>query len=359
MRRLPAPFRRKCGGDGIARNLCSAGKAVDASQEPPPKPQRERKDLHEGSMWVDPIAQFRSCFRCSHGAPRQGRLAPLSKGVVVLDRTKLGNSYVHALEGLDQFSHLWLVYNLHTARQRTSRTLKVSPPRLQGRRVGVFATRAPLRPSSIGLSAVCIDSVDVKAGEIRVSGVDLIDCTPILDIKPYCPEYDCFTEAATPSWMASKDEPAMEVEFSAAAEATLVRHKHRFKFYDDVADLKEALKEALRAEPAYVYANRYKAGHLYFLGFDAFLVGVLLEPEGTRATIVDVNPLKPLSAAGLYEWICACIGKDALCGATVAAAARAFDATMESIQKCYDLLEAKEMVCRKGREYWPTHPSDS
>lgn len=353
MRSLPRPWKRYQHEASNVRKRERVGKAVDPSQEPDARPSQERNDLHVGSMWIDPIAHFRSCFRCSHGAPRQGRLAPSSKGIVVLDRTRLGNSFVHALEGLDEFSHLWLVYSLHLARQRISKTLKVSPPRLQGRRIGVFATRAPLRPTSIGMSAVRIESVDARAGEIRVSGVDLIDCTPIFDIKPYCPEYDCFNEAITPSWMASTEEPILAVEFSAAAQEMLESHKHTFKFYDDTTALKAALEEALKAEPAYVFTNRYKAGNLYYLGFDAFQVGVHLDPDEKRASIVDIRPLEPLSSEGLYKWTCDCTGPSSMYGATVAAAARTFDAAMESIQRCYDSLESKGMVRREGREYWP------
>lgn len=198
-----------------------------------------------------------------------------------------------------------------------------------------------------------IESVDTRAGEIHVSGIDLIDCTPIFDIKPYCPDYDCFNDAITPSWMASTDEPILAVEFSAAAEEMLESHKHTLKFYDGVTALKAALKEALQAEPAYVFTNRYKAGNLYFLGFDAFQVGVHLDPNERRASIVQISPLETLSSDGLYKWTCECTGPGSMYGATVAAAARTFNATMESIQKCYNSLESKGLVRREGREYWP------
>lgn len=146
-------------------------------------------------MTVDIIAHIRTDLPEKFGVPRQSGLVPQLRGRIEFEPPYRNPD---ALRGLEGFSHLWLIFQFHRAvRQEWSPTVR--PPRLGGnRRMGVFATRSPFRPNAMGLSCVKLEGVyaDEKLGPvIEVSGADLVDGTPILDIKPYLPYADCHPEA--------------------------------------------------------------------------------------------------------------------------------------------------------------------
>ena len=102
-----------------------------------------------------------------------------------------------ALRGLDKFEYIWLIWDFSLNREREGWHPTVRPPRLGGNAsLGVFATRSPYRPNPFGLSSVRLVSVDFEKCVLKVSGADLVDGTPIYDIKPYIPYSDCVTDAA-------------------------------------------------------------------------------------------------------------------------------------------------------------------
>ena len=146
-------------------------------------------------MTVDVIAHIRTDLPEKFGVPRQSGLVPQLRGIIVFEPAYRNPD---ALRGLEGFSHLWLIFQFHRA-VRAEWSPTVRPPRLGGnRRMGVFATRSPFRPNAIGLSCVKLEEVrlDEKLGPVLyVSGADLVDGTPILDIKPYLPYADCHPEA--------------------------------------------------------------------------------------------------------------------------------------------------------------------
>eukprot|EP00667_Euglena_gracilis_P013087 EG_transcript_13490 len=162
-----------------------------------------------------PIGFARTCYREKHGAPRQTGLVPSAWAVVELCR---GSRFSQAVDGLEQFSHLWLVYVFDRAHDRGAdwHPYIETPRETQGARVGVFACRAPDRPNPIGISAVELERVVRVRGEpvrIYVKGMDLLDRTPILDIKPYIPYADRIDQATT-GWI--RDEvPCWPVRFEA------------------------------------------------------------------------------------------------------------------------------------------------
>lgn len=144
---------------------------------------------------IVPIATIRTGFPSKFGIPRQSGLVPELKGTVVFS-PEFRNA--DALRGLEGFSHIWLIWEFSEAiRQEWSPTVR--PPRLGGNtRMGVFATRSPFRPNPIGLSCVRLDSIDLDTPDgpvLHVSGADLMDGTPIYDIKPYIPYTDCVPDA--------------------------------------------------------------------------------------------------------------------------------------------------------------------
>lgn len=141
------------------------------------------------------IARIRSDFPEKFGIPRQSGLVPELRSKIVFE-PEFRNA--DALRGIEGFSHLWLIWQFSAA-VRDTWSPTVRPPRLGGNeRVGVFATRSPFRPNALGLSCVKLDGVQHEDGlgdVLLVSGADLMDMTPIYDIKPYLPYADAHPEA--------------------------------------------------------------------------------------------------------------------------------------------------------------------
>lgn len=140
------------------------------------------------------IGIVHSCFKEKFGIPRQPGLAPLAEAEIEILPPF---DDISAFDGLEGTSHLWLHFVFH-ANKRDEWKPKVKPPRLGGNRtLGVFATRSPTRPAPIGLSVVSYRGLRQEDGKLflRVGGVDLLDGTPVLDIKPYVPYVDCVADA--------------------------------------------------------------------------------------------------------------------------------------------------------------------
>ncbi|MCM2971889.1 tRNA (N6-threonylcarbamoyladenosine(37)-N6)-methyltransferase TrmO [Larsenimonas suaedae] len=139
------------------------------------------------STTLEPIGHIESCYPDKFGIPRQPGLAPSAKAQLVLHAPY--NDPL-AVRGLDAFSHIWVTFLFH--KSPPSWTPLVRPPRLGGNaKVGVFATRATHRPNRLGLSLVELVSIDTEGGvALTLSGHDLVDGTPVFDIKPYLPWAD-------------------------------------------------------------------------------------------------------------------------------------------------------------------------
>lgn len=149
-----------------------------------------------GLVSMRAIAHVRSDFSSKFGVPRQSGLVPALEADVVF-APEFRNP--DALRGLEGFSHLWLIWVFdRAARAQWSPTVR--PPRLGGNaRLGVFATRSPFRPNPVGLSVVELAGIEETADRgpvLHIRGADLMDGTPVLDIKPYLPYADCIPEAA-------------------------------------------------------------------------------------------------------------------------------------------------------------------
>lgn len=138
------------------------------------------------------IAHVRNAFQEKFGIPRQSGLAPSVRSEIVFTEPYRNPD---ALRGLEGFSYLWLIWEFSAAK-RESWSPTVRPPRLGGNeRVGVFASRSPFRPNPIGLSCVRLEEIRREEMVLVVSGADLMDGTPIFDIKPYLPYADAHPEA--------------------------------------------------------------------------------------------------------------------------------------------------------------------
>lgn len=159
-------------------------------------------NVHHGGM--QSIGRLDSVFRKRFGTPRQGLVVPYARARLKIDAQHYPKD---SLDGLQEYSHVWLIYlfhaNTNTARRTKEQTSavrsKVRPPRLGGKTVGLFSTRTPHRPNPIGLSLVKLDRI--VGDTLHLSSVDLVHGTPVLDIKPYLPYADSVQGAAVPQWV--------------------------------------------------------------------------------------------------------------------------------------------------------------
>lgn len=144
---------------------------------------------------MQPIATIHTDFTTKFGIPRQGRIVNEIEGLIVFNK---GFRDPLEIEGIDQFSHLWLIWEFSENKESGWKPL-VRPPRLGGnKKMGVFATRSPFRPNPIGLTCVQLQGVEYSkelGPLLHVTGPDMVDGTPIFDIKPYIPLYDSIDQA--------------------------------------------------------------------------------------------------------------------------------------------------------------------
>ena len=202
------------------------------------------------------VARIQTEFSDKFGIPRQSGLVSSLRGEIVFEpefRSK------DAVRGLEEFSHIWLLWEFSKA-SREGYALTVTPPRLGGKvRKGVFATRAPYRPNSIGLSSVKLEEIyfdEARGPVLVVSGADLLDGTPIYDIKPYLPYTDAHPEASG-SYAQEHKEDGIEVLFPEELLAKLPE------------ELRISAKDVLQQDPRAAYNK--KPDYMYgmrFAGYD-------------------------------------------------------------------------------------------
>ncbi|XP_044513450.1 tRNA (adenine(37)-N6)-methyltransferase [Gracilinanus agilis] len=142
--------------------------------------------LETGNILTEPIGYIESCFSAKNGTPRQPTICSLSRACLRI-RKSVFNNPEHSVMGLEQFSHVWILFVFHKNGHLSCKA-KVQPPRLNGTKTGIFSTRSPHRPNAIGLTLAKLDRVE--GGAIYLSGIDMINGTPVLDIKPYIADYD-------------------------------------------------------------------------------------------------------------------------------------------------------------------------
>ena len=227
-------------------------------------------------MEIKPIAHIRTDFPEKFGIPRQSGLARSLKGRIVFEPEYRNPD---ALRGLEDFSHIWLIWEFSANRSTSSWQPTVRPPRLGGNTaMGVFATRSPFRPNPLGLSCVKLDSVEFSTNEgpvINVCGADLMDGTPIYDIKPYIRYADARPEALC-GYVDSLEERSLKVVFPS-------------ELSERISDrnLISALVETLRLDPRPSYHD--DSERLYGLSFSD--VNVKFKVDSKVLTVVDVEPL--------------------------------------------------------------------
>lgn len=176
-----------------------------------------QKSVGIDPLYFKPIGFLQSCFKEKFGIPRQAGLNRYARAQIVFPNHP---QMREALRGLEDFSHLWVIFGFHAAYHEGWKPL-VRPPRLGGsKKIGVLATRSPHRPNPIGISAVKIENIQItpnsKTIEIEVSGGDFLEGSPVFDIKPYVPYADRIASAKT-GWAQNpkSEQKKIRVAFSA------------------------------------------------------------------------------------------------------------------------------------------------
>lgn len=207
----------------------------------------------------DPIGLIHTCYKQKFGIPRQAGLSPSAQARI---EVLAPYNRIEAFEDLSQSSHIWVQFVFHQ-NKRTEWKPKVKAPRLGGNKtIGVFATRSPVRPNPIGLSAVKLEGLEhtSKGLFLLISGGDFLDGTPVLDIKPYVPYCDALATAH--NHFAGEPPTLFEVQFSEEACEKLQTIA--------IPHFKELIEETLRLNPAPQYqgANAEKWYTLQLYNYD-------------------------------------------------------------------------------------------
>ncbi len=196
----------------------------------------------ENPIPITAIGWVTSVYKEKFGTPRQSGVVPIAEGTLHFYPPY---DCSDAFAGLEGFSHIWVISQFHLIQKEEFRP-KVRPPKLGGKKkVGVFASRAPYRPNRICLSAVKLEAVITVKGKVtlKVSGIDLVEGTPILDIKPYLPYADCYSDAATAYRSPSTNEreiiPENETVFSQLTEKELLLITQTLQAHPEPAYAKE------------------------------------------------------------------------------------------------------------------------
>ncbi len=209
-------------------------------------------------MKIEPVAHIENDFREKFGVPRQSGLSELPSRVVFEPKFRDRN----ALRGLEDFTHIWLIWGFSEFGGGFSPTVR--PPRLGGNaRKGVFATRSPNRPNPLGISVVRLERI-CGDGSLVVLGADLMNGTPIFDIKPYIPYADSVPEASN-GWTLSEKKPVLRVDFPDELLAKIPENK------------RAGLVEILGQDPRPQYQNASE--RVYTMAFGEFQVSFRVDGE--------------------------------------------------------------------------------
>jgi len=221
-------------------------------------------------MQLQAIGFIQTPYEEKFGTPRQPGLVREAWGVIQLvapwDRPE-------AVRGLEEFSHLWVICGFHQIPSGQAKPT-VRPPRLGGNeRIGVFASRSPFRPNPIGLSVVKLEKV--SPGVIEVSGVDIVDGSPVYDLKPYLPWAEAFPEAKA-GFAAARPEKSTRVLFAVP---------------EPPGELRGLIAATLELDPAPAYREKTAGPCEYGMRLAGHEVRWRLDPQSGTATVFEITPV--------------------------------------------------------------------
>ncbi len=220
------------------------------------------------------IGHVRSKFSDKFGIPRQSGMADLPAEIIFLPEYRNPDAF----RGLDGFSHIWILWQFSES-VRDSWSPTVRPPRLGGnKRMGVFATRSPFRPNSIGLSSVKLERIEISSNKgpvLHISGADILDGTPVFDIKPYLAFTDCHPHAAD-GFAGSYKDYQLKVDFPLELKNKLPEN------------LKTGVTDILAGDPRPSYQD--DPDRVY--GMDIADFSIKFKVDGGVLTVTDVEKLK-------------------------------------------------------------------
>lgn len=258
-----------------------------------------------------PIGVIKTVFNEKRAVPRQASLASALLSRIDIASSTFNNP-AHSLEGLENFSHLWIIYHFH--RNPNHAKAKVAPPRLGGERVGVFSTRSPHRPCPIGLSLVQLDRVEDN--KVFFLGTDMVDGTPVLDIKPYIPQYDVPVNMKEAEFLNSREAPdgeettlqdkqpagssssqpisgvtvpnwvlnssSLNVVFNTNAESQL----------QELQIEKNSIVDVLKADPRSVYLRTKYGSQIYTFRLGEHTVTCKFDDQNTTVTVLQIRDVE-------------------------------------------------------------------
>ena len=237
------------------------------------------------SLTLQPVAVIYTPYKEKFSVPRQPNLVQDGTGIVELLPPY---NQAEAVRGLEQFSHLWLIFQFDQIQQGKWHPT-VRPPRLGGnQRVGVFASRSTHRPNPLGLSKVELRHIECKNGKVllHLGAVDLVDGTPILDIKPYLAYADSEPDAIS-GFAQSEPEPLLHVEFTAEAESAVKKHsKNRLH-------LQRFIIEVIQQDPRPAYQQGKATDRLY--GISLYDLNVKWRIKADTVDVAEIVQIETLS----------------------------------------------------------------
>ncbi len=231
------------------------------------------------------IAYHRSPLSQKFGAPRQSGLVAIKSCIEFVMPYATPDAFL----GIEQYSHLWVLWQFHHNKPQDNFRPQVRPPRLGGNdKMGVFATRSMYRPSALGLSVVALDGVEIVRGGVvlHIMGADMIDGTPILDVKPYLPYVDSVPQATSHD---IQKPPTKHVKFTQEAQVQFAQLVVQDLLQDKDKDLMAALI-AQDPRPAY---RQHETDVLFVMQYGLVDVGFMMTQDQTlvisRLTLIKTD----------------------------------------------------------------------
>jgi len=240
--------------------------------------------IHEDQITFNFIGRINSPYKEKFAIPRQPGLVSAAKGSITLINQANNEELVR---GLEQFSHLWLLFIFHGTQQQGWKPL-VRPPRLGGnKKLGVLATRSTFRPNPIGMSVVKLDKIEQinKDIIIEISGLDLLDQTPIVDIKPYIPYSDSIEDAEA-GFAQIEPDKLLKVIYSIKAKQDIS------KYQSEYADLAMFIEQVLSQDPRPAYKKKQVDEKIY--GISLYNLNILWQMCPNNENEINVMSITKL-----------------------------------------------------------------